>query len=290
MTASTPNIKVRKVNFNVQNINKYYVDGNVFGSHFINTMHIVFPEGEKFFIRSVRRYMDEVKDDPALVDRIKKFIGQEGVHNKEHEKFWDILEGMGVPAYKYADFYSKTAYQYFEQGVFKLLGQKRGGEFALSVTTALEHFTALLGEGLLQKSPFYDLPEDVSMLLKWHAAEELEHKSVCYDVYEKVSGDYPTRVAGMLTATGILWFYLIGGQIYFVATDKDKKWIDMPLDFAKFMLAVGASKSIRSVFKMYLDYYKPDFHPDHHDNYGLANKFFEDNKAYFQKWAWKRND
>jgi predicted metal-dependent hydrolase len=283
MTAGTANIKVRKVNFNVQDINKYYVNGNIFGSHFINSMHIVFPEGEKFFIRSVRRYMDEVKDDPELIDRIKKFIGQEGVHNKEHEKFWDILENMGVPAYKYANFYSKTAYQYFEKGLFGLLGQKRGNVFALSVTTALEHFTALLGEGLLQKSPFYDLPEDVSMLLKWHAAEELEHKSVCYDVYEKVSGDYATRVAGMVTASGLLWLYIIGGQMYFVATDKDKKWTTLPIDFVKFISAVGGSKSIRSVAKMYFDYYKRDFHPDQHDNYGLASKFFEDNKAYFQK-------
>lgn len=283
MTTGTANIKVRKVDFDVQDIKKYYVDGNMFGTHFLNAMHIVFPEGEKFFIRSVRHYMNEVKDDPELIDRIKKFIGQEGVHNVEHEKFWGILENLGIPAYKFADFYDKTAYKYFEQGFYKLLGKKQGHKFALSVTTALEHFTALLGDGLLRKNPFFDLPKEVEMLLKWHAAEELEHKSVCYDVYEKIGGDYNTRIAGMVVATGLLWIYLGAGTVYFVATDKDKKVQDLPMDFIGFIQTLYKSESMRSVVRMYLDYYKKDFHPDDHDNYGLASDFFKENEAYFKK-------
>ena len=283
MTTGTANIKVRKVNFDVKDINKHYVDNSIFGTHFVNAMHVVFPEGEKFFIRSVRHFMKDVKDDAELTDRIKKFIGQEGVHNVEHEKFWGILENMGIPAYKFANFYNKSAYRFVEGNIFRFLGKKKGHEMTLSITTALEHFTALLGEGLLVRNPFFDLPKDVEMLLKWHAAEELEHKSVCYDVFQKVSGDYNTRIAGMLIASGILWFYLGAGQLYFVAVDKNKNWIDLPKDLAQFLYTLSKSESMRSVAKKYFDYYKKDFHPDDHENYHLATEFFEKNKAYFEK-------
>ncbi|MCB0502922.1 MAG: metal-dependent hydrolase [Bacteroidetes bacterium] len=283
MTIATENIKVRKVDFNVQDINKYYVDGNICGSHFINALHIVFPEGERFFIRSVKRYLKEIQEDKTLVAKVKRFIGQEGVHNKEHEKFWDILEKMDIDARGYAKFYNNAAYNFIEKNIIKFLGEKRGNMFALSMTTALEHFTALLADGLLRKSPFYDLPKDVEMLLKWHAAEELEHKAVCFDVYEKVGGDYPTRVAGMVMATGMLWFFIGAGQIYFIATDKDAKLTKMPADFLEFCVTLGTSESIKSVVKMYFDYYKKDFHPDEHDNYALAENFFKEHQSYFEK-------
>jgi predicted metal-dependent hydrolase len=246
-------------------------------------MHIVFPEGEKFFIRSARHYLDDIKDDAELVDRVKKFIGQEGVHHKEHEKFWDILDDMGLKPRRFARFYSYTAYHFLEKSMRAVAGKERGPLMALSVTAALEHFTALLGDGGLRMDPFGTLPHDVKMLMHWHAAEELEHKSVCYDLYEKVGGDYPTRVAGMMLATIFLWLYLGAGQIYFVAMDDQKNWRTILPQYLAFMRKWVSTEGISNIRKMYLDYYKRDFHPDDHDNYHLARDFFEKNKDYFEK-------
>lgn len=283
MTIATENIKVRKVDFDVKNIKRHYAANNIFATHFLNAMHIVFPEGEKFFIRSARHYLTEIKDDTDLVERVKRFIGQEGVHNKEHQKFWDILDEMGLKPYPFAKFYSRTAYKYWENGFLGLFGKKRKALLSLSVTSALEHFTALLGDGALKENPFGELPKNVWAMLQWHAAEELEHKSVCFDLYEKVGGDYPTRVAGMLMASFLLWVYIFGGQIYFIANDKEKDLSSLPKEFFEFWRLLLQSKAIRNLFKMYLDYYKVGFHPDDHENYGLAENFFKEHKAYFEE-------
>jgi predicted metal-dependent hydrolase len=282
-TLTAEEIRVRKVNFDIGEMPRHYANDNIFATHYINSMHIVFPEGEKFFIRSARRYMDRIKDDPELLERVKKFIGQEGVHNKEHEKFWDILEAMNLKPRQFAKFYSYTAYNFLEKGIYKLIGKKRGDYLSLSITAALEHFTALLGDGGLRNAPFDKLPENVRLLLLWHAAEELEHKSVCFDLYEKVGGDYPTRVSGMVIASLFLWVYLLGGQIYFVAVDEEKQWSKLPKQWFDFMKVWLGNEGMTNIRDMYLDYYKKDFHPDDHDNYHLAREFFEKNKEYFKK-------
>jgi len=151
-TKQVPNIKVRRVDFDFTDVkSRHYAGGNIFLTHYINSMHIVFPEGEKFFIRSARAFMDQIKDDPELLDRVKKFIGQEGVHHKEHEKFWDILDMMNLKPRRFAKFYSYTAYNFMERGM-RLLAGKKESLLALSVTTALEHFTALLGDGGLDRN------------------------------------------------------------------------------------------------------------------------------------------
>lgn len=278
--ASSADIKVRKVNFNIKDMARHYVADNVFATHYVNSMHIIFPEGEKFFIRSARYFMDEIKDDPELLDRVKKFIGQEGVHHKEHEKFWDVLDDMGLKPRRFARFYNYTAYNFLEKNMMRLTG-RRGPLLALSVTTALEHFTALLGDGGLRHNPFGDLPKDIQLLLNWHAAEELEHKSVCFDLYKKVGGDYETRVAGMVLASIFLWVYLIAGQMYFVAMDKEKDLLKLPGQYLNFMRRWLSNEGMSNIRAMYLDYYKRDFHPDDHDNYELARAFFEENKDYF---------
>lgn len=281
-TEAIPNIKVRKVNFNFDEVPRHYARNNIFFTHLINSMHIVFPEGEKFFIRSARAYMDQIKDDPELLDRVKKFIGQEGVHFKEHEKFWDVLEAMNLKPRRFARFYSYTAYNFLEKGVRKLVGGK-GNMLALSVTAALEHFTALLGDGGLRANPFRDLPDELETMLKWHAAEELEHKAVCYDLYVKVGGTQDMKVAGMVIATLFLWVYLFMGQMYFVAVDDKKNWKTMPKDYLDFLTGWMSNQGMRNIYSMYLDYYKKDFHPDDHDNYDLAREFFEANRDYFSK-------
>ena len=54
-------------------------------SHFLNSLSIFFPVGERFFIDSVRNYRDAITD-PELKQAVKAFIGQEAMHGREHEQ------------------------------------------------------------------------------------------------------------------------------------------------------------------------------------------------------------
>ena len=47
----------------------------------MNALSTTFPDGERFFIDSVRNFQDQIKD-PKLQKDIRAFIGQEANHGK----------------------------------------------------------------------------------------------------------------------------------------------------------------------------------------------------------------
>src|SRR3546814_9972414 len=65
-------------------------------SHIAAMLSSVFPEGEDFFVRSVRAYRDRI-DDPELSKQVKGFIGQEAIHGREHRDFNEQLAALGYP-------------------------------------------------------------------------------------------------------------------------------------------------------------------------------------------------
>jgi predicted metal-dependent hydrolase len=83
----------------------------------------------------------------------------------------------------------------------------------LADVAALEHFTAVLGQFLIQSRGLDDAGADPVMLdlLRWHGAEEVEHRSLVFDVYQNVCGSYPLRALAMLVnAPGFLFAWLAG--------------------------------------------------------------------------------
>lgn len=274
MTTNT--IKVRNVKFNFDKIeDKHYVRKNIFATHFLNSLHVVFPEGEKFFIRSARYFLNEIKD-PELKKQVREFVGQEGIHHREHERFWESLEKMGLEPRRFANFLNKTAFDGLEKGLFKILPDRFAKKFSLSITTALEHYTALFGGTALQREELKEfLPEEMYLMMQWHAAEELEHKAVCFDILEEVDNSYPLRISGMLVASGMLYFYAFAGMAYFVYMDENKDYKSMMGDLLKFISGFNMMPRNQESWKILFDYFRRDFHPDDHDNYHLAKEFFE---------------
>src|SRR5699024_644876 len=55
-----------------------------------------FPAGEDIFVRSVRRYKDQL-DDPELRTRVAGFIGQEKTHGLQHRELNEQPAAMGYP-------------------------------------------------------------------------------------------------------------------------------------------------------------------------------------------------
>lgn len=65
-------------------------------STFFYALSALFPDGERFFIHSVRNYQNEI-DDPVLLAQIRGFIGQEAHHGHSHEGLNKAIGAMGFP-------------------------------------------------------------------------------------------------------------------------------------------------------------------------------------------------
>lgn len=281
METKTQRVKVRKVNFKLgEDLVHHYFKNNIFSTHLANSLHIIFPEGEKFFIRSCRKYLSKI-EDKKLKEEVIGFMGQEGTHSREHLKFWEYLEQQGFDVQRYANFLNKTAFEGIEPLVYKMAGDEAGGKFFLSITAGLEHYTALLAEVVFENlDEFEHCPEEMKHLFQWHAAEELEHKAVAYDLLNYVDDSYALRATGFITASVLLAFYSIGGQAYLISQDKELKITEVPSKFIDFMKSWG-SPMVKKFFKNAGDYLKPDFHPNDMDNYYMAANYFKENKSYY---------
>ena len=83
----------------------------------------------------------------------------------------------------------------------------------LGDVAALEHFTAVLGQWWIQNRGLDYAGTDPVMLdlLRWHGAEEVEHRSLVFDIYQNVCGNYLLRAISMLfTAPGFFFAWLAG--------------------------------------------------------------------------------
>ena len=65
----------------------------------------------------------------------------------------------------------------------------------LAVTCAYEHLTATLAHQTLLHADWLEgAQERMQTLWRWHASEEIEHRSVAFDLYQAVGGGHGQRV------------------------------------------------------------------------------------------------
>jgi predicted metal-dependent hydrolase len=178
-----------------QPLPRYWFGGNPVATHLANGINLLFPAGERFFVRSVSHYLPELADDAELLARVRGFAGQEGLHAGAHERFFQVMRDQG---YRIDGFLS--VYQW---AIYRLLEPLVPPALRLAATAAAEHFTATLAEGALG-SAFEVAHPLMARLLRWHAAEEIEHKDVAFDVLERIDPRPGMRMAGMALATVVL--------------------------------------------------------------------------------------
>lgn len=169
-----------------------------------NAASVGFPPTERFFIAAVRDYQDQVAD-PVLREQVRRFIFQEAMHNKVHIDCNEML-ARDNPNCRKAEKVTRVT--------FRVLGRLPRW-FRLSLSSALEHFTSMAADTLLHYPDEFGqiVPAEVAQMWLWHAAEETEHKAVCFDVHRTVVGSgslaYFNRIAGMLFATPLFLFVLL---------------------------------------------------------------------------------
>lgn len=245
-----------------EEVSNHWWGGDPVRTLLLSALSASFPPGEKLFIQSVRHYLDRI-DDPELLDAVRRFVGQEAQHSKEHHAFNQFLEGRGVRVGEV----EKTI-----AGLLDRLKSESTPEELLAHTVAVEHFTALMSEEMLLKydEAIEEMDPGVAPIWAWHAIEETEHKAVAFDVYRAVGGSEWIRIKAMLIASvmfplnttlSLLKLMDEAGELRNVGA-----WLRA---FEWFWLRPGV---FRKMIPAYLRFYQPGFHPWNHDTRELVEK------------------
>ncbi|UDY36587.1 metal-dependent hydrolase [Dermatobacter hominis] len=236
-------------------------------SHFLATLSAVFPNGEDFFVASVRRHRAAVADDPVLQQQVKGFIGQEAMHGREHRRLNERLASMGYRTER-AD---RTI------GVLcDLIARLPPATLPIAATAAAEHYTGLLAEAVLSdprtRATLFG-QEAIEPLIAWHALEELEHKNVAFDVMEAAGGGYAVRVAGFAVTSTVL-----AGSVaveWGRAVWEDRDGITRA-HRRRFHRNLRRQRLLSPWFlRNLLGYLRPGFHPDDTDTDDLVREWSE---------------
>ena len=260
-------VPTRRISFEeaLRDLPKHFAeDGDIVGSHLIASLSSVFPDGEDFFVRSVRHYRDQISD-PALKRQVSGFIGQEAVHGREHREFNSRLDELGYPTKKIERFTKKGLA--FRERIAPPASN-------LAATAALEHFTATLAEIILSDEQARKMigHAEVENLFLWHALEESEHKAVAFDVYKAIGGTERMRV---LTMKMIRWSFVIGmGLQVLVSILMDRQARRHPVEVWRSFRKLKASSFLsRSTWEILKEYEAPGFHPDDRDTDELVTRW-----------------
>lgn len=255
----------RDIRFGIkENPIRHWYDGDIIKTVMADGLSIFLPEGERYFIRSLKHYGPQLKDK-ELGAEINGYAVQEAFHTREHEDYNKALEALGYDV------------EEMEKPVKSALNLAKSPLHRLAVTCAIEHLTATLSSVTLRRP---DLLESAAApyrrLWMWHALEELEHKAVALDVLKAATPNMPgwqryLLRTGAMNATIIpfLFIFLRNVRIY-ARTDGVKTGVSFWLRFV--WTTFGNPGFWRRCMPLVLKYYLPGFDPKNSDDAELIRK------------------
>ncbi|MCX4526789.1 MULTISPECIES: metal-dependent hydrolase [unclassified Streptomyces] len=226
MRGASYEIGPRRVAFDWKATPLHWIPGEPTATHVINVLHLLLPAGERWFVKVLKEALPLVTD-PRLRMDVKGFMGQEATHSVQHAYVLDHLAEQRLPTEAYT--------KYVDLLFDRLLGEtppfgapvnaREWLRFRLAVIAAIEQFTAVLGDWVLRADGLDRAGADEIMLdlLRWHGAEEVEHRSVAFDMYQHCGGSglprYARRVEGMVVVAPVLAWLWVWGTSYLLRHD-----------------------------------------------------------------------
>eukprot|EP00913_Durusdinium_trenchii_P010562 g9906.t1 len=277
----------RDIRFGIlANPTRHWLDGDFHKTALIDGLSIFLPEGERYFIRSLKHYAGKLNDKQLLAE-INGYAVQEAFHTREHEEYNRALSKLGYDV------------EAMEEPVRQTLRSDKIPIFRLAVTCAIEHLTATLSTVTLRNPQFLENAAPAyRRLWMWHALEELEHKAVALDVLAMATRNYPAwkryllrTMAFNAVAANFLRITLRNLRL-FAQADGIKTG---PAFWLKLLWVVfGAPGYWRKCAPLVLKYYMPGFNPLNKDDQILIRKgrdwlYSEFTALKAQpKWVWRR--
>ncbi|GFN03415.1 hypothetical protein Smic_19710 [Streptomyces microflavus] len=133
----------------------------------------------------------------------------------------------------------------------------------VATIAAIEHYTAFLGDWILNAEALDRKGADPTMLdlLRWHGAEEVEHRSVAFEVFMHVDGGYRRRVRTWAAAFSALVFLWQRGTRFFM--ENDPSLLDGKASFKAFHASgkQGTLPTTGAILRSIPSYLSRSYHP-----------------------------
>lgn len=220
----------RRVSFDFSQTPVQWIPGDAFSSHTINGINLILPIGELWFCRVYNKALPHITD-PQLCADVQGFIRQEAIHSRAHSSAQAFLHQHGFST------------EEFEGRIDWLFGQLLGEQplglklqnvkplaktwliARVGIIAAIEHFTCILGQWSLDSHGWDEADPVMADLFRWHLAEEVEHRTVAYDLFEHLCetelGFYACRQALMAIIFPLVIYFLLDAGRFLARQDPD---------------------------------------------------------------------
>ena len=284
-------LQQRRVEFDWSQTPLHWLPQQPFTSHFINEINLLLPAGEFWFCKLYNQALPLVKDDKLRED-VQGFIRQEAMHARAHDGA--IAEYLGAHGIE-TESYMRRISWLFEVALadapvgrkIPRLAQRQWLVFRLGLIAAIEHMTCVLGKYALNNKTWDQLGADPVLLdlIRWHGAEEVEHRSVAFDLYKHLGGSYPTRYYLMTITFPVVFGLWVAGAAHLMRQDPllagKRPSVLRPWIWLEWQRQAnsGLLPSLPWLFKEELRYLNPWYHPENEASTEQALAYLDSSPA-----------
>lgn len=239
---------------------RYWVGGRVGRTHLMNALHLFLPPFERMIVQLVRHHVLPQLRDPELAEQARGFMAQEAIHGRAHEAFHENLRAQGYAIDRYVARLDRIF-----QGVFV---RRLGPTYSLAMVAAFEHYTDLLVPLVLDGDFLEGCDPRVRELLAWHAAEEIEHNAVAFEMLGAVDRRATVRFAGNVLGLGVIFGALFAGTVLLLW--QDGKLLDRKALGELGQTLFGKYRIVPEAARLFVAYSRSTYSPDPPDHALLA--------------------
>ncbi|MEU5882340.1 metal-dependent hydrolase [Spirillospora sp. NPDC047279] len=260
-----PTITPRRVKFDWSDTPLHWIPGEPVATHFINVLHLLLPAGERWFVHVYKQALPLVEDDERLRGEVKGFMGQEAVHAYSHQGVLDrqmLAQGLDPrPLTIKIEWLFRNLLG--DRRPLPVVSRRQWLNFRIGMIAGIEHYTAVLGQWILDAHELDEAGADPTMmdLLRWHGAEEVEHRSVAFDVFQHVSGAYWRRFLAFFAGVLALPLSVYFGAAYLCRKDPTLKGVRPRIRDYRRAVRRGVFPSNRFMIKAAGAYLRRGYHP-----------------------------
>lgn len=193
-TTPTANMTVRRMRFPYPDSAKaHWNPSRPEFAQVVNAASLGMPYLEPYLIETMRKAKERITD-PQLLKDVDLYIGQESTHFRQHQQWNKRLADFGYAAVPKLEALLKADYEHF--------ARNRSFTFNVAYAEGFEAMALTIGHMLVEEREylFGNADPAVASLILWHFVEEIEHKTVTYDVFKALDGRYRWRIYGLLFA------------------------------------------------------------------------------------------